>query len=129
MGWFRKRKDVETEAPLVGTSDRIADLGWTAFRTSKYSEKQVVIDYMLQYGIELVKSPSGLFYISHLNSRNFEAFQRMTNYRAKIATVGMVGVEFDNGAVKDNFTSLDEAYQGLKLLYEIVRNTPGEDDF
>ena len=128
MGLFR-RKDYKAEIAINNQSDRIADLGWTAFRTSKNPEKQIVIDYMMQYGIELVKSSSGLYYISHLNSDCFEDFQRMTNYRAKIASVGVVGVKFDNGTVKSTFTSLDEAYQGLKLLYDIVRNTPGEDDF
>lgn len=125
MGLFEMKRN----AQATESKDRIADIGWTAFRNSKDPEKQVVLDYMSQYGIELVKSKSGLYYISHLNSRDFEGFQRITNFRAKISTPGMVAVEMNNGEIEDSFTTLEDAYRGLVVLYESARKTKGDDDF
>ena len=132
MFFGRGGKDMNEERndPPARIGNRVEeDLGWTVFRTSKDSEKQVVLDYMGQFGIELAKSKSGLYYVSHFNCSNFRAFQKMTNYRAKVARVGIVGVEMDDGSVVPAFTSLNDAYEGLKILYDAVRQTEGDSEF
>lgn len=103
--------------------------GWKTISQSKYPERQVVLDYMGQYGIELVESPSGIFHINNLNCPDFDGFQRMTNYRAKIGGVGHVAVQYDDGNTQNHFMTFEDAFTGLAVLYNVIRTTPGEDDY
>ena len=125
MGLFSRRKP--NEPSHNRTNDPLDD--WKFYKTSNYPDKQIVLDYMGNYGIEIVKSTSGLFYITHRHCKDFDGFMLLTNYRAKIGSPLMVAVVLDDGTIKDFFTSLNDAYNALETLYRVIRNTPGEDDF
>jgi len=122
MGFLRNLFVTEND------SDNTEKVSETKFiRTSKHPEKQQILDYMDNLGITIMEYKGIYLFKAHYDGGLYE-FYKLFNYRITTRD-GFVIVKGENGRSISSYSSLSEAYDMLKKLYNIVINTPSDNDF
>lgn len=92
---------------------------------SKYPERQVVLDYMSVYGIRIYDA--GTFCMIK-GDIHVDELQRLTGYKAGKRD-GWVLVNMDNGRPPFKGGTLEQTYEALEYLYNLMRSAKTKEDF
>lgn len=100
-----------------------------AFLTSKDSGKQEILNYMAYHGVQIRKYQN-VYYLDASDVRNVNKFAELTNYHGVIGH-NMVHIKKNplGGRSENVFGTLEDAYEALKYLYDIMTSTKSDMDF